>query len=101
MCVSQTSPTGRPGASVWEDAASAPGEMDMTPGPQPWALGQASRSPNPCLLSYGGGAQARCPSTVTPPLSPLERGVTWLQEASVHRVPTAWGCSRVPGHFWG
>ena len=96
---SQTSPTGRPEASVWVDAA--PGEMDITPGPQPWALRQVSCSPNPCLLSYGGGAQTRCPQQRSPLLKALWRGghlaAGGLSPLGAHSLGVLQGPRALPG----
>lgn len=54
--------------------------------------------PHPSFLRYSEGARTSLLAEVTPSLKPFGDRVTWLQEASAHKVPMAWGAPRGP---WG
>lgn len=78
----QTSPTGAPGSLVWEDRT-------WLLVPEKRASPQPSGRPPPCFLRQGP------PSKSHPSPSPWQK-VAWLQEASDHRVSTAWGSPQPP-----
>lgn len=54
--------------------------------------------PHPSFLRYSEGARTSLLAEVTPSLKPFGDRVTWLQEASAHKVPMAWGA---PHGSWG